>query len=74
MRYVYNSSSVWTYYTVFNMFPRSPIEQVRKQPQMLRTKAFHAQYDADIRQYSMFTAEAEAVRKPFHAMEEQRAH
>lgn len=54
---------------MFSLFQRSPIKQLQKQHEMLLTKAFQAQRNGDIRQYSMLTAEAESLRKEIQAME-----
>lgn len=59
---------------MFSIFLRSPIKQMQKQHQMLLTKAFQAQRNGDIRQYSILTAEAETVRDQIQKMENQQAH
>ncbi len=59
---------------MFSIFQRSPIKQLQKQHEMLLTQAFQAQRNGDIRQYSMLTAEAEAVREQIQAMEKLQAH
>ena len=56
---------------MLGIFRRSPKKQLQKQHEMLLTKAFQAQRNGDIRQYSMLTAEAEAVRKEIEALEQQ---
>ena len=47
---------------MFGLFKRHPEKQLRKDLEALRERAFQAQRNGDIRQYSMLTAEAEAVR------------
>jgi hypothetical protein len=59
------------YDTVFSLFQRSPVKQLQKQHEMLLTRAFQAQRNGDIRQYSTLTAEAESVRAQIEAMEQQ---
>ncbi|GHD06125.1 hypothetical protein GCM10007052_00500 [Halioglobus japonicus] len=56
---------------MFDIFRRSPVKQLKKQHEMLLTKAFQAQRNGDIRQYSLLTAEAEALREEIEAMEKQ---
>ncbi len=58
---------------MFSLFQRSPIKQLQKQHEMLLTKAFQAQRNGDIRQYSMLTSEAESLRKEIQAMEARQA-
>ena len=58
---------------MFGLFQRSPVKQLQKQHEMLLTKAFQAQRNGDIRQYSTLTAEAEALREQRQAMEQQQA-
>lgn len=48
---------------MFGMFKKSPLKQWEKEHGMLMTKAFNAQRNGDIRQYSILTAEAEALRE-----------
>lgn len=48
---------------MFGMFRKSPLQKLEQEHGVLVTKAFHAQRNGDIRQYSMLTAEAEALRK-----------
>ncbi len=58
---------------MFSIFQRSPVKQLQKQHDMLLTKAFQAQRNGDIRQYSMLTAEAETVREQIQAMQKKQA-
>lgn len=48
---------------MFGMFRKSPLKKWEQEHGFLLTKAFKAQRNGDIRQYSTLTAEAEAVRK-----------
>jgi hypothetical protein len=48
---------------MFGMFRKSPLKQLEQEHGALLTKAFNAQRNGDIRQYSMLTAEAEELRK-----------
>ena len=48
---------------MFGMFRKSPLKKMEQDHEMLLTKAFNAQRNGDIRQYSTLTAEAEEVRK-----------
>lgn len=59
---------------MFSLFQRSPIKQLQKQHEALLTRAFEAQRNGNIRQYSMLTAEADALREEIQAMEKQQAH
>ena len=47
---------------MFGMFKSSPLKKWQKEHEALLTQAFQAQRNGDIRQYSMLTAEAEALR------------
>ena len=58
---------------MFSIFQRSPIKQLQKQHEMLLTQAFQAQRNGNIREYSLLTAEAEALREEIQAMEAQQA-
>ena len=48
---------------MFGLFGGSPIKKWQKEHEVLLHKAFQAQRNGDIRQYSMLTAEAEAIRE-----------
>ncbi len=48
---------------MFGLFRKSPLKKWEQEHEVLLTKAFQAQRNGDIRQYSMLTAEAEALRK-----------
>ena len=48
---------------MFGMFKSSPLKKWQKEHEALLTQAFQAQRNGDIRQYSMLTAEAEALRE-----------
>ena len=48
---------------MFGLFKKSPLKQWEREHGTLLTKAFNAQRNGDIRQYSMLTAEAEALRE-----------
>ena len=48
---------------MFDFFKKSPLKSLQKEHGALITKAFEAQRNGDIRQYSMLTAEAEALRE-----------
>ncbi len=48
---------------MFGIFRKSPLKKWEQEHGMLLTKAFNAQRNGDIRQYSTLTAEAEALRK-----------
>ncbi len=48
---------------MFRLFNRSPLKKWEKEHGVLVTRAFQAQRNGDIRQYSTLTAEAEALRE-----------
>jgi cell division protein FtsB len=48
---------------MFGMFRKSPLKKWEQERGVLLTKAFNAQRNGDIRQYSTLTAEADALRK-----------
>jgi len=48
---------------MFGMFRKSPVKKLEQEHGVLLTKAFNAQRNGDIRQYSILTAEAEALRE-----------
>lgn len=48
---------------MFGMFRKSPLKKWEQEHGVLLTRAFNAQRNGDIRQYSTLTAEAEAVRE-----------
>ena len=48
---------------MFGMFKSSPVKKWQKEHEALLTQAFQAQRNGDIRQYSLLTAEAEALRE-----------
>ena len=48
---------------MFGMFRKSPLKKWEQEHSILLTKAFNAQRNGDIRQYSTLTAEAEALRE-----------
>jgi len=54
---------------VFGLFRRSPVKQMQKHHALLLTRAFQAQRNGDIRQYSLLTAEAEALREKIENLE-----
>lgn len=53
---------------MFGMFRSSPLKKWQKEHEALLTQAFQAQRNGDIRQYSMLTAEAEALREKIEAL------
>lgn len=56
---------------MFGLFKSSPVKKLQKEHEALLTRAFQAQRNGDIRQYSMLTAEAEALREKIETMEKQ---
>ena len=48
---------------MLGMFRKSPLKKWEQEHGVLLTRAFNAQRNGDIRQYSTLTAEAEAVRE-----------
>ena len=48
---------------MLGMVKSSPLKKWQKEHEALLTQAFQAQRNGDIRQYSMLTAEAEALRE-----------
>ena len=53
---------------MFGLFGGSPLKKWQKQHEVLLHKAFQAQRNGDIRQYSMLTAEAEALREKIESL------
>lgn len=58
---------------MFGLFKKSPKEKLEQEHKALLTKAFEAQRNGDIRQYSLLTAEAEALRSKIDGLEEDAA-
>lgn len=58
---------------MFGLFKTSPVKKLQKERTALLTRAFQAQRNGDIRQYSMLTAEAEELRKKTEEIENQQA-
>ncbi len=56
---------------MFGLFKNSPVKKLQQERETLLTKAFNAQRNGDIRQYSMLTAEAEALREKIETLESQ---
>jgi hypothetical protein len=54
---------------VFGLFKKDPTKALKKEHEALLTKAFHAQRNGDVRQYSLLTADAEAVREKIEQLE-----
>jgi len=48
---------------MFGLFNNSPLKKLRKEHEILATRAFQAQRNGDIRLYSTLTAEAETLKK-----------
>ncbi len=53
---------------MFRLFNRSPLKKWEKDHGVLVTRAFQAQRNGDIRQYSTLTAEAEALREKIESL------
>jgi hypothetical protein len=53
---------------MFGFFNRSTLKNLQKQQQALLTRAFQAQRNGNIRQYSSLTAEAEALSEKIKAL------
>ena len=53
---------------MFGLFGGSPLKNSQKQHDRRLHKAFQAQRNGDIRQYSMLTAEAEALREKIESL------
>lgn len=47
---------------------RSPLKKMQREHELILTRAFEAQRNGDIRQYSLLTAEAEALREKIEAL------
>ena len=56
---------------MFGLFKQSPVKKLQQQHEALLTRAFQAQRNGDIRQYSILTAEAEALREQIEETEGQ---
>ena len=54
---------------MFGLFKKSPTTALRKEQEALLTRAFQAQRNVDIRQYSALTAEAALVKEKIAAIE-----
>ncbi|WP_189476418.1 DUF6435 family protein [Halioglobus pacificus] len=54
---------------MFGLFKKSPMKALRKEHEALLTRAFQAQRNGDIRQYSELTAEAALVKEKIDAIE-----
>ena len=54
---------------MFGLFKNSPLKKLRKEHEILLTKAFQAQRNGDIRLYSTLTAEAEALKQQIDGLE-----
>ncbi len=48
---------------MLGLFKTSPVKKLQKEHEAMLTRAFQAQRNGDIRQYSMLTAEAEELRE-----------
>lgn len=53
---------------MFGVFRKSPLKKLEQEHEALVGKAFHAQRNGNIRQYSILTADAEAVRQKIEAL------
>ena len=58
---------------MFGLFKKDPVKQLQKEHETMLTRAFQAQRNGDIRQYSMLTAEAEALRVRIESLEKEQA-
>ena len=58
---------------MFQLFNRSPVKKWEKEHGVLLGRAFQAQRNGDIRQYSMLTAQAEALREKIESAKKQSA-
>ena len=58
---------------MFGLFKKSPAVKLKQEHKGLLTKAFEAQRNGDIRQYSLLTAEAEELRKRIVSLEKDAA-
>ena len=54
---------------MFVLFKTSPAKKLEKEHKVVLSRAFVAQRNGDIRQYSLLTAEAEALRKKIEKIE-----
>ena len=54
---------------MFGLFNNSPLKKLRKEHEILLTRAFQAQRNGDIRLYSTLTAEAEALKLQIDGLE-----
>ncbi|MGB1141707.1 MAG: DUF6435 family protein [Halioglobus sp.] len=59
---------------MFGLFKSSPVKKLQKEHEAILTRAFQAQRNGDIRQYSMLTAEAEALREKIETIESKHTH
>jgi len=59
---------------MFGLFKSSPVKKLQKEHEAILTRAFQAQRYGDIRQYSMLTAEAEALREKIETIESKHTH
>jgi len=53
---------------VLGWLRRSPLKKMQREHELILTRAFEAQRNGDIRQYSLLTAEAEALREKIEAL------
>ena len=54
---------------MLGLFKTSPVKKLQKEHAAMLTRAFQAQRNGDIRQYSMLTAEAEDLRQKIEKLE-----
>ncbi len=53
---------------MFGIFRSSPLKKWQKEHDALLSRAFQAQRNGDIRQYSLLTAEAEALKEKIESL------
>lgn len=58
---------------MFGLFKKSPVKKLQQEHKALLTKAFEAQRNGDIRNYSLLTAQAEALREKIEGLEKEAA-
>jgi len=59
--------------SIFKWFKKDPAKKLKKEYLLKLEKAMHAQRNGNIREYSLLTAEAEAVREKLEALDAGRA-
>lgn len=58
---------------MFGLFKSDPVKKLRKQYHAKLEEAMHMQRNGKIREYSMLTAEAEAIREKMEAAQQAQA-